>query len=276
MVVDETIGMICELYEKRIREITIERLVAGIFFTGVKLSHGLGGISYTPTEAIHQEGGCVRSGHAARKSFHFRGASALDILSQRDSGKLFDTVKIAVLNALSALFLTKSIYQIVDDRDALDLIDLGAVKKVAMVGAISPFLGRLKKIRELHLHVIEKKIESFQGDDVQFYVPASEAEGLLPLCDTVIITGATIANGTIERLLCFTGKAKNVIVAGPTAGFIPDALFARGVGVVSSVLVTEPDKTLDMLGEGKGAYQLFAEKCVKKINVVNRGFRKLP
>jgi uncharacterized protein len=273
MVVDETIGMICELYENRLREITIERLVAGIFFTGVKLSHGLGGISYTPTEEIHQEGGCIRIGNTVRKSFHFRGTSALDILSMPDGGKLFDTVKIVVLNALSALFLAKNIYQIIDDRDALDLIDLGTVKKVAMVGAIPPFLERLKTIKDLHLHVIEKKIESFQGDDIQFYVPASEAASLLPLCDTIIITGAAIANGTIDTLLGYSGKARHVIVVGPTAGFIPDALFVRGVGIVSSVVVTDPDKTLDMLGEGKGAYQLFAEKCVKKINVVNQAFQ---
>jgi uncharacterized protein (DUF4213/DUF364 family) len=273
MVVDETVELICELYGKRLQEITIERLVAGIFFTGVKLSNGLGGISYTPTESIHQEGGCIRVGHASQKSLLFRGTSALDILSSRDVGMLLHTVRIVVLNALSALFLVKDIYQIVEDRDALDLIDLGAVRKVAMVGAIPPFLERLKTIKDLQLHVIEKKIESFQGDDIRFYVPASEAAGLLPLCDTIIITGAAFANGTMESLLGYTGKAQNVIVAGPTAGFIPDALFARGVDIVSTVLVTEPDKALDMLAEGKGAYQLFVEKFVKKINVVNQAFQ---
>lgn len=273
MIIDETIGFIQELYKEKVQEITIERVVVGIFFTGVKLSNGLAGISYTPTEDIHQEGGCIRIGSVTQKTFPIRGTSALDILSFPDGGMLFHTVKIVVLNALSALFMTKSVYHIVDDRDALDLIDLGVVRKVAMVGAIPPFMDRLKKIKDLDLHVIEKKIESFRGDEIRFYVPATEAASLLSLCDTVIITGAAIANGSMETLLGYTGKARHVIVAGPTAGFIPDALFSRGVGLVSSVVVTDPDKTLDLLAEGKGAYQLFAEKCVKKINIVNQGFQ---
>ena len=149
------------------------------------------------------------------------------------------------------------------------MLDLERLEKVAMVGAIPPFLKRLKREPHLKLHLIERKRASVENDEVRFLIPEEAVPDVLPQCDTVIITGAAIANGTMEALLDLTREDATVVVAGPTAGFVPDALFARGVSIVSTVVVTEPERTLDLLAEGKGAYQLFAEKCIRKINLLN-------
>jgi uncharacterized protein (DUF4213/DUF364 family) len=269
MVVDETIGLIRELYQEDLTQITVDVLIVGIFFTGVQLSTGHAGIAYTPVLEMHQEGGCIHVKGKPRESFRFKGAPVSEIFSMEANDLFIRTVQISTVNALSAGFLTDAHYRLVEDRDTLDLVDFDRLEKVAMVGAITPFLQRLKKEPNLKLHLIEKKSESVEDDEARFLVPVEAMPDVLSQCDTVIITGAAIANGTIESLLDLTREDATVIVAGPTAGFLPEALFARGVSMVSTVVVAEPERTLELLAEGKGAYQLFAEKCLRKINLLD-------
>lgn len=268
MIVEETIDLIHELYQRRLQAITIDRIIVGIFFTGVQLSNGYSGISYTPITEIHNEGGCIHVKGKQREPFRFKGAPVTEIFPLDANDLLVRSIQISTLNALSAKNLTEARYRMVEDQDPLDLLDLSRLKNVAMVGAIPPFLKRLKTQRQLKLHLIERKSESIGEDEARFLVPEDAIPDVLSQCDAVIITGAAIANGTIETLLDLAQDDATVVVAGPTTGFLPDALFARGVSIVSTVLVSEPDRTLDLLAEGKGAYQLFAEKCVRKINLL--------
>lgn len=48
MVIKETTDLLDPLYGDTLQRITIERVVVGVYFTGIKLSNGCGGISYTP------------------------------------------------------------------------------------------------------------------------------------------------------------------------------------------------------------------------------------
>ena len=113
----------------------------------------------------------------------------------------------------------------------------------------------------------EQKKETLKTDEMRFYAPAEQAKQVLPCCDTVIITGASIVNNTIEDLLNLTRPGANVLVTGPTASILPDALFARNATIVSGVKVTDPDLVIDLLSEGVGAYHLFS-RCVRKINIL--------
>jgi len=94
---------------------------------------------------------------------------------------------------------------------------------------------------------------------------------VLSACDTVIITGASMANRTIDELLGYTRPGARVIVTGPTASILPDVLFEHNVSAVSGVCVTDPDMALDMLAEGVGAYQLF-DTCMRKMNIVKPSY----
>jgi uncharacterized protein len=266
MIVEETIATIQERYGEALKDITVERLVIGVFFTGVKLSNGCGGISYTPTADIHGPRGSA-SMFPEKRRVRFKGTSVHDILAMADSAPLFNTVKIVLLNALSGPIMSGGGYRVVNAGDALDMIDMGTIRKAAMVGAISPILRKLKEKGGIEIHVIERKKESLHGD-VALYAPPEDAPRIIPLCDTVIITGASIANGTIDGLLSYTQPAARVIVVGPTASFLPDAFFKRNVDILCGVKITKPDLALDMLGEGMSALDLFGE-CVEKINILN-------
>jgi uncharacterized protein (DUF4213/DUF364 family) len=192
-----------------------------------------------------------------------------EVLEGKGGSTLPDLVRLVVMNALSSRFITDDRYRVICDANVFELLDLGKLGKIGMVGAIVPFLKQLRDIPGVDLSVIERKPESLKPEEMRFYVPADEAAAVIPACDTVIITGAATANGTMEELLGYTRTGAMVIVAGPTVSLLPDAFFKRNAGIVSGVKVTDADKALDMLSEGVGAYHLF-RTCVRKINIINQ------
>ncbi|MGD0231356.1 MAG: DUF364 domain-containing protein [Syntrophorhabdales bacterium] len=267
MIVEKTADLLRVLYGEKIRDIRIERIVIGVFFTGVKLSDGSGGVAYTPTADLHGVGCCPSMAAERPAPVPLKGMAASEVLEQSGGPMLSDLVKLVVMNALSSRFITPDRYRIIYDADALELIDLRNAGRIAMVGAFIPFLKQFKMMPGIDLSVIERRPETLKADEMRFYVPAEKAREVLPLADTVIITGASIANRTIDELLGMTRPGATVIVTGPTASILPDVLFENNVHALSGVYVTDPDMALDMLAEGQGAYHLF-DTCVRKMNIV--------
>ena len=176
MVLDETIGLLQGLHGEELRDIRIDRIVIGVFFTGVKLSDGSGGVAYTSTADLHDHTCCPSM--AAERPFpdRLKGTAVSEILN-RGTTTLSRLVTLVVMNALSARFLTPDRYPIVYDMDALDLVDLKGAGRIAMVGAFIPFLKVFKTIPNLDLAVIEQKRETLKSDEIRFYSPAEEAPG---------------------------------------------------------------------------------------------------
>ena len=267
MVLDETLEILKTLYGKELDIIQIEKIVFGIFFTGVKLSNGSGGVAYTPTAHMHSATCCPTMAAERPAPVLLKGMTVSNALSQARESALGNVAVLVIMNALSSRFITSDRYHIVYDTDSIDLINPKRAGRIGMVGAFIPFLKVFKSIPGIDLTVIEQKKETFKTDEMRFYAPAEQAKQVLPCCNTVIITGASIANGTIEHLLSLTRPGANVLVTGPTASILPDALFARNVSIVSGVEVTDPDLTIDLLSEGLGAHHLFS-RCVRKINIL--------
>src|SRR6516225_1878019 len=63
-ILDETIAMIGTILGSELEEITVERVVVGLFFTGVKLSNGTTGASATPIKSIPEAVCCPSSAMA--------------------------------------------------------------------------------------------------------------------------------------------------------------------------------------------------------------------
>lgn len=266
-ILDETVDVICEKYGERLRWITVERLAVGIFFTAVKLSCGSGGISYTPALEIHSDPGPPPFN--TDQPCRLKGTSVVEILASREESVLFRTIRLVVMNALAATPLREGqSYHVIEGPDALDLLSLDRVRKIVMVGAIVPSIQRLKDLPGLELKVIEKKSNTLDEDTKRFCVPIEQTRQALAECDLAVITGAAVANGTIDSLLDWKSPKASALVVGPTASFVPDALFSRGVAVVSGVMVSDPDQAIDMVSEGALAYHLF-HHCVKKVSVIN-------
>ena len=105
-------------------------------------------------------------------------------------------------------------------------------KKVATIGHFHYAEHYLEKAGELF--VLER--EPRQGD-----YPDTACEYILPNMDYIYITGFTLVNKTLPRLLELSGNAR-VILVGPSVPMAP-ALFEFGVKELAGTLITDMAKT---------------------------------
>lgn len=253
-------------------EATVERVVVGIFFTGVKLSTGTGGLCFTPVKEIPEAVCCPSSAGRIRDPRNIKGTRALHLLDDLHSREpLRRAIGIAVLNALSAAFWAQNIpadYEIKGNTDAQDLIPMTADKKVTVIGALAPVLKKLKK-RGGTWWVVEQDPRTLRNEEMDHFVPVSRAEDVIGRADILVITGVTLLNHTLEGILRNAAEGADIYLMGPTAGMLPGPLFARGVRVVGGIRVRRPDEVLDVLAAGGSGYHLFDELAERIVLIRN-------
>ncbi len=105
-------------------------------------------------------------------------------------------------------------------------------KKVAVIGHF-PYIEK-QLGGKCELSVLEREPEGTDYLD-------SACEYLLPEQDFVFITGMTLTNKTLPRLLTLTRNAKTVLV-GPSSPITP-LLFRFGVDSIAGFYVTDPEGT---------------------------------
>jgi uncharacterized protein (DUF4213/DUF364 family) len=249
-------------------EATIARLVVGIFFTGVKLSTGTGGLCFTPVKDMPEAVCCPSSAGRIRDPRRIVGAAVADVLEDLVSREpLRKAAAIAVLNALSSACWARGLdsgYEIRARTDAQDLITLRPEQTVTVIGALGPVLQKLKK-RGGPWWVVEQDPRTLRPEEMAHYVPADQAGNAISGADVLVVTGVTLLNGTLEGILHQVRSGADVYLMGPTAGMLPGPLFARGVRVVGGVRVRQPDALLDVLAAGGSGYHIFddlAERIV--------------
>ena len=111
-------------------------------------------------------------------------------------------------------------------------------KNVAVIGHF-PRVEGLRKICKLA--ILERKPE--EGD-----YPDPACEYILPYQDYVFITGTTIINKTLPRLLELSKNA-NVILVGPSVP-MTEMLFSYGVDVLAGTVIVEKERAWNVIQEG--------------------------
>jgi uncharacterized protein (DUF4213/DUF364 family) len=267
-ILGETIAMIGAIFGSELDEITIERAVVGLFFTGVKLNNGTAGTSATPIKSIPEAVCCPSSAMAMPFPGKLRGRRAVDLAHEALSGHgIRRAVGIATVNALADCCWQRRPHPDIELRhgvDAFDATDIRHGDKVVVVGAFVPFLKELKR-RGQAFRVLEQDPATLKADELPFFRPAEQAAEILPDADVVLITGSTLVNNTLENLLALARPDARVTVVGPTVGMLPDAFLARGADVLGCVRITEPDAFLDLLAEGGSGYHFFGRTAQKLV-----------
>jgi uncharacterized protein (DUF4213/DUF364 family) len=267
-ILGETIAMIGTILGPELDEVTIERVVVGLFFTGVKLSTGAAGTSATPIKSIPEAVCCPSSAMTMPFPGKLRGRRAAELAREALSGHgIRRAVGIATVNALADCCWERRPHPRVELRqgiDAFDATDIRQGDKVVVVGAFIPFLKELKRRGQTFL-VLEQDPATLKADELPFFRPAERAAEILPDADVVMITGSTLVNNTLEDLLALTRPGARVTVVGPTVGMLPDAFLARGADVLGCVRITEPDAFLDLLAEGGSGYHFFGRSAQKLV-----------
>src|SRR5271168_228069 len=201
-ILDQTIATISTILGPELDEITIERVVVGLFFTGVKLSNGTAGTSATPIKSIPEAVCCPSSAMAMPFPGKLRGRRAADLAREALSGHgIRRTVGIATVNALADCCWQRRPNPDVELRhgvDAFDATDIRQGEKVVVVGAFVPFLKELKR-RDQAFLVLEQDAATLKADELPFFRPAEQAAEILPNADVALITGSTLVNNTLEH-----------------------------------------------------------------------------
>lgn len=248
--------------------VTVERAAFGLFFSGVKLSTGHGGLCFTPVKEMPEAVCCPSSARAMPLSGRLRGRTARACLEDIFCDNILRrTLGIAALNALSMAVWEKSPpqdYEILTGADAFDELDVIRYPQTVVVGALAPMLKKLIAAGA-DFHVMEQDPRTLKEREMPYYLPPERAAECVPDADLLVITGVTILNNTLPGLLELAKPGAEILVTGPTASMLPDAFFARGVTMLGGIQVTKPDELLDIISEGGSGYHFFGKSAERTV-----------
>jgi len=246
----------------RLDALTVERAVMGLFFTGVKLSDGSGGICATLNKDVPDAVCCPSSSAQIHPPGKIRGHQAVEFLDDLTArSPLRRILAIAALSALCAAARKAeppTAYTIRRGVDALDAVEVPRDAHVVIVGAFVPVIKAMKA-RGQSFRILEQDPATLKADEMPFYAPAGQAPVEVPKADVLFVTGTTLINDTLEPILAAAKPGAKIVVVGPTASLSPEPLFRRGVSLVGGVDVTDPDLLLDLLAEGGSGYHFFGK-----------------
>ena len=165
------------------------------------------------------------------------------------------TLGFAAANALSRTVMDRMGFAPPRATDSIGGIDPQAGDHVGMVGLFSPLLKQVTAAGA-RLTVIELNPDyagHYEGYRVT--LDAAELEG----CNKVLSTSTILLNHSVDRILAHCRGAQRIVLIGPSAGCLPDPLFARGVTVVGGSWILERQGFIDALRRGE-SWSAFAYK----------------
>ncbi|MFV0455984.1 MAG: Rossmann-like domain-containing protein [Pseudomonas sp.] len=269
-------GLLAELHQEVARrlgdeldEITLQRAVVGVFFTGVILDNGVGGMCATPIKSIPEAVCCPSSAKVLPRPGKLRGRPAKQILNDLYATQdMRRALAIATLNALTeTLWLRDGAPPDCSLMfgDAFQTVHYGSDDEVVLVGAFPPYMRALRKAGQ-SFKVLEMDPDTLKPDEMPYYVPAAKAPEIIPHADVLITTGTTLTNGTLESLLSWVKSNAEVAVIGPTAPLLVQPFAERGVTILGGTRVKAPEALLDLLAEGASGYHFF-EDSVERVTL---------
>jgi len=162
------------------------------------------------------------------------------------------TLAFAAINALSQQLFTRAGWAPAASGDPLGAIDPQPGEHIGMIGLFRPLVPLVVRAGA-RLTVLELK-EALVRDSAHFRVTLDPAA--LAACEKVVSTCTVLLNDTLDDVLAACRHARHFAIVGPTAGCVPDPLFARGVDTLGGRRVTDRERFLEAfrLGEKWGEY----------------------
>ncbi len=145
---------------------------------------------------------------------------------------------LAAINAITRYVYRRAGFTPGDAPDSMGILNIAAADHVGMVGYFPSLVKRLRN-NGIRLTVIEKKPQ-FHKRQENFLVSADLQT--LDGCNKVMITASTLLNNSIDDVLEYSHGAQKRVMIGPTAGFFPDPLFARGISAIGGSEIRHPEQ----------------------------------
>jgi len=155
---------------------------------------------------------------------------------------------LAAINAITRHVFQQAGFTPRDAPDSMGILDIAGADHVGMVGYFPSLVKRIRG-NGARLTVIEKKPQ-FHKRQENFLVSAEPHD--LDGCNKVILTASTLLNNSIDDLLDYSRGAEQRVMIGPTAGFFPDPLFARGIDALGGSELRSPEQARQRLRANEG------------------------
>ena len=165
------------------------------------------------------------------------------------------TLGFAAANALSRTVMDRMGFTPPRATDSIGGIAPQADDHIGMVGLFSPLLKQVTAAGA-QLTVIELNPD-YAGHYDGYRVTLDA--GALETCNKVLATSTILLNHTVDAMLKHCRGASRIVLIGPSAGCLPDPLFARGVSVVGGSWVTDRAGFIHALCRGE-SWSAFAYK----------------
>jgi uncharacterized protein len=163
----------------------------------------------------------------------------------------------AAINALSQQLFSRAKWTLSVADDSLGEIEPKSGEHIGMIGLFPPLIRRVSEACA-RLTVLELRTD-LAGEHENFRVTLDPAS--LASCEKVVSTCTVMLNDTLDAVLAACRNARHFAVVGPTAGCVPDPLFARGVDTIGGRRVVDAAGFRDAFCQGK-KWGSFASKYV--------------
>lgn len=197
-------------------------------FMALRLSDDSVGISYV---LLAEE---CRHAYDKLRSDPLKSVSPTDMAACFGSADpLEHMLAMAAINAMCSHVMRTGRVELDMATDSLGLLNIEAGDHIGMVGFFSPLIDRIEACGA-RLTVIELD-DAYLKSFPNIHVTLDTDE--LRHCNKVLCTSTTVYNNTLDSILDHCRDDAFISVVGPTAGFFPDPLFARGVDVVGGTFI---------------------------------------
>jgi uncharacterized protein len=243
------------------------RMVAiSLGYTFVELSNGTMGVCSTPRS---YNGSCAhfpKAGTLAKE--HILELTEL-MLSQHPLEKC---VGIAAVNAVSQVIMDQEPdHYRLSETDFLSLLPFGEQRlRVGMVGNIGPFVPFLLTYAS-SLTIVDNNPALFPGFQDNGYIISRNVEDLVDV-DVLIVTGSSAVVDGFDQVIESAKSARFIGVVGPSAGWLPDPAFRRGVHAVAATKIIDISGARRAILEGGGTPHFI--HCGSKYTLSNQGRSK--
>ena len=224
-------------------------------FMAISLESGAAGISFVllPDEKMEQ--------YNTLKPPDFIGKDPQEFaLEFGNEDPIKEMISLAAINAICQHVMRQTRFETESAIDSLGLLSVSAGDRIGMVGLFSGLVKTIKNAGA-ELIVIEKNeqlIKKFPD------LPITLDAGKLRTCNKILCTSTTILNNSLDEILTSCSSDAFISIIGPTAGYFPDPLFARGVDVVGGRVIKDGEQFLQLLTEGKRWGNATQRTCFQK------------
>lgn len=170
------------------------------------------------------------------------------------------SIGLAAISAVTDALYRRAGFTPAAAADSFGGLALGPGECIGMVGNFPPLVRRARAAGA-DVRVVERKRHMLTREPG---LEISLDPRVLADCGQIVCTGATLLNDSLEQMLGHFPAGARVVVLGPTVGFFPDPLFARGVAAAGGTRVLDPPAAGARLAAGEKLGDSAARTLVRR------------